>query len=367
MSFLEPIQAEPLTKYFQRVARAPKNIQHDENEIKKLARRLRKLQFIQWSMGFLSLILAVAAASTWVTISKASDSSNLLLFYIFVLSFSIFVVCVTLFRLIQSGARWFIKAIPDITLTQEAENIIERLRNGDLRAHFVTRSPTSSKAAFRAPDGEQLGREMSSRVFQSLFCPLLLLDEPDCWHFVLANYYNVFSGIRDRIYVQPPTIDIAKLASSKDVLSDEQVSCPIYVEDPSKPVKSQKLEPAQGPDTDTKIHTMPPVRSEAPSNSRDWLLEMNDQVFQTGLSKYLETVEPHKQAWEESVLIEGRRALQRGFNQTDSIREILAVIRRGRLNNHGPAKGRGESTIKQRLQGKRGKEDIRGYFYASTT
>jgi hypothetical protein len=125
-----------------------------------------------------------------------------------------------------------------------------------------------------------------------------------------------------------------------------------YVSD----IKTQQVEP------ETKTATMSPVELAILGNSHDWLIELADPQLQEGLPKYLGTVESHKRAWEEAVLVEGRRALRQGLSQKEAIDEILAVIRKRKLTNHGPANGQGAPTIKQRLQGKRGGDNIKRYF-----
>jgi len=217
MSHLPSLVAKSLPKFYEENSNSSEDLEKDKNEISRLFRRVKRLDFLRWAVGFLSLVISVTSAGALIRLSTEHPHQKIVLFNIFAVLFSLFCVCCASLRLVQSGNQWFSKFIPDLDLSDDATRIIEELSKGSLRAHFVTASPLSKKAVFRAPDGEKLESEMSSRVFKSLFCPLLLMDNPDYWHFVLADYRNIFSGIRRPIYVQTsPSLRLDETATFAD-------------------------------------------------------------------------------------------------------------------------------------------------------
>ena len=91
--------------------------------------------------------------------------------------------------------------------------------------------------------------------------------------------------------------------------------------------------------------------------------------FKAGLRKYLATVLPNRRDWEEMVLVVGRRELRNGGQdgaQAAAIRAIIVSLKSANLAYPDTERGDSTSTIKQRLQGKRGKSDIKGYFLAQS-
>lgn len=217
MSHLPSLEAKSLPKFYEENSNSSEDLEKDKHEINRLFRTVKRLDFFRWAVGFPSLIISVSAF--WVLFKLPTDPSyqKLILFNIFAIAFVLFCVCCASLRLVQSGNQWFSKLIPDLNLSEDAKRIIQELSNGSLQAYFVTASPLSQKAVFRAPDGEKLESEMSSRVFKSLFCPLLLMNNPDCWHFVLSDYRNIFSGIRRPIYVQiASSVKLAEPATFAD-------------------------------------------------------------------------------------------------------------------------------------------------------
>ncbi|NVN06009.1 hypothetical protein HW509_10460 [Asaia spathodeae] len=217
MSHLPSLVAKSLPKFYEENSNSFEDLQKDKYEINRLFRGVKRLDFLRWAIGFPSLVISVTSAGTLINLSTEHPYQKIVLFNIFAILFSLFCVCCASLRLVQSGNQWFSRFIPDLNLSDDATRIIEELSKGSLRAHFVTASPLSKKAVFRAPDGEKLESEMSSRVFKSLFCPLLLIDNPDYWHFVLADYRNIFSGIRRPIYVQTsPSLRLDETATFSD-------------------------------------------------------------------------------------------------------------------------------------------------------
>jgi hypothetical protein len=100
-----------------------------------------------------------------------------------------------------------------------------------------------------------------------------------------------------------------------------------------------------------------------------WLVGGLQRRFRTGLRKYLATVLPHRRDWEEMVLVVGRRELRKGGQdgaQAAAIRAIIESLKSANLAYPDTERGDSTSTIKQRLQGKRGKSDIKGYFLVSS-
>lgn len=96
-----------------------------------------------------------------------------------------------------------------------------------------------------------------------------------------------------------------------------------------------------------------------------WLVGGARRRFRTGLRQYLAIVLPHRRDWEEMVLVIGRRELRKGSQdgaQAAAIRAIIDSLKAAHLAYPDTERGDSTSTIKQRLQGKRGKLDIKGYF-----
>lgn len=225
MSPPQQLDAESLSKFHEKQSISDENLDRDRVEVRKLYKSIQKTDFLRWILGFMSLVTSISSISYFISHINDRSWGRFCSFILFAITFVLFCICCALLRLIQSGVPYFVKCIPDVQLSNESKDTIESLRNGRLRAHFVTASPVSNAAMFRASDGEKLDNEISSRLFKSLFCPLLLIDNPDYWHFVLADYRNIFSGIRRPIYVQTsPSLKLdepATFAHERTIESEE--------------------------------------------------------------------------------------------------------------------------------------------------
>lgn len=111
-------------------------------------------------------------------------------------------------------------------------------------------------------------------------------------------------------------------------------------------------------------HGEPALMNHNPEDQ--WLVGGSAAAFNEGLDRFLYAeIVPDQTDWFRLVLSVGRRELRRGGQrgaQAATIKRIKSELERHRGNSRGPHGGESAHLIKQLLQGRRGKTDIKRYF-----
>ncbi len=200
-------------------------------------------------------------------------------------------------------------------------------------------------------------QSVDAGLFKSVWAILLFSDDPELRSWVRSprggrDALEIFTAKTELLQAQPIAFNIA-VDQSRHLIALDQSLTSIVVD--KRQTNFTIVGGEQGEE--------PPLANHVEENQ--WLVGGAQRRFRTGLRKYLATALPHRRNWEEMVLVVGRRELRKGGQdgaQAAAIRAIIESLKAAHLAYPDTERGDSTSTIKQRLQGKRGKLDIKGYF-----
>lgn len=278
---------------------------------KSLWWRLFWFDFFRWLGVFAALLVTLAGIATMI--EQSGQTSGWIVPIVTALAVGTMAICSGGGRLLQLRSRFLVRQPYALALPVSLEKLLTELSSGRMRALLPAKYGAIGANALRTSEGLIFDTELAPSVFANRYAPLLLSSEPKQFR---SLWMPGFKSIVDPIYVLRQQADP----------SSEDTSC-------------ADIDP-----------------------DHQWIAGGTMAQFQSGLEQFLKIVPPHKRDWEKTVLLTGRKVFQSGGSQADAIRKIIDALKEKGLPYPDVSKGDAISTIKQRLQGKRGKRDITGYF-----